>query len=196
MWLSPPPPQWGGAKERGDEVIYVDQFFWVFVFLQANYLVSFSTFDLPRTLPWVHMHPLTKMKVSGRSKIHYDLVLSPDFWPTRSLSVMWSLPCPRRGGAESLKPFLKQGFAPLCPCHDYYLDYCHDYYLKVFTRDKHWLFTLFLLLPPFRMVNRRLVVNALTRAHLSLISRNANSCNYPTWCPLLHAHEIQTGGKL
>ena len=93
---------------------------------------------------------------------------------------MWSLPCPRRGGAESLKPFLKQGFAPLCPCHDYYLDYCHDYYLKVFTRDKHWLFTLFLLLTSFQMVNRRLVVNALTRAHLSLISRNANSCNYPT----------------
>ena len=38
-----------------------------------------------------------------------------------------------------LNPLLNQSFAPLCPSHDYHLDYCHDYYLKVFTRDKHGL---------------------------------------------------------
>ena len=89
---------------------------------------------------------------------------------------MWSLPCPKRRGAESLKPFLKQGFTPLCPCLDYYLDYCHDYYLKVFTRNKHWLFTLFPLFLPFQRSNRRLTVNALIGAHLSLVSGNANIC--------------------
>ena len=39
---------------------------------------------------------------------------------------------------RSLNALLKQGFAPLCPCHDYNIDYrcSQDYYLKVFTRDK------------------------------------------------------------
>ena len=58
-------------------------------------------------------------------------------------------------------PLLKQGFAPLFPCCDYYLDYCHDYYLKVFTRDKDWLFTLFLLFLSFWRENRRLTVKLL-----------------------------------
>ena len=31
---------------------------------------------------------------------------------------------------RSLNPLLKQDFAPLYPCHDYYLDYCHDYKRK------------------------------------------------------------------
>ena len=44
----------------------------------------------------------------------------------------------KREGGGSLNPLLKQGFAPVCPCHDYNLDYrcSQDYYLKVFTRDK------------------------------------------------------------
>ena len=49
---------------------------------------------------------------------------------------------------------------------------CPDSYLQVFTRDKHWLFTLFLLLLPFWRANRRLIVNAVTGAHPSLISGN------------------------
>ena len=84
----------------------------------------------------------------------------------------------KRGEQRSLHPLLKQGFTSLCPCH--------DYYLKVFTRDKHWLFTLFLLLLPFQRANRRLIVNALIGAHLSLVSKNANCCKYPAWSPLLH----------
>ena len=52
-------------------------------------------------------------------------------------------------------------------------------YLKVFIRDKHWLFTLFLLILPFWRENRRLTVNVLTGAYLSLISENANSFKYP-----------------
>ena len=42
----------------------------------------------------------------------------------------------------------------------------------MFTRDKHWLFTLFLLLFPFWRANRKLIVNVLTGAHLSLVSEN------------------------
>ena len=40
----------------------------------------------------------------------------------------------KRKGRRSLNPLLKQGFAPLCPCHDYNLDYRYsqDYDLKVF----------------------------------------------------------------
>ena len=64
-------------------------------------------------------------------------------------------------GSLIVSSLLKQGFATLCPCH--------DYYCKVLTRDKHWLFTLFLLLLPFRRANRRLIVNALTGAHLALV---------------------------
>ena len=72
----------------------------------------------------------------------------------------------KSGGRRFLNPLCKQNFGPLC--------LCHDYYLKVFTRGKHWLFTLFLLLLPFQRANRRLTVNASTGAHLSFVSGNAN----------------------
>jgi len=42
-----------------------------------------------------------------------------------------------------------------------------------------WLFTLLLLLLPFGKANRKLIANALTGAHLSLVSRNANYFKYP-----------------
>ena len=67
------------------------------------------------------------------------------------------------------------------------LDYCHDSSLEVFTRDKHWVFTLFLLLLPSWMTNRKLIVNALTGVHLSPISENAYSSKYPAWSQLLCA---------
>ena len=70
-----------------------------------------------------------------------------------------------RGGI-SLNPLLRQGFAPFYPCH--------DNYLKLFKREKHYPFTLFLLLLPFQRANRRLIVNASTGAHLSLVSGNVN----------------------
>ena len=77
------------------------------------------------------------------------------------------LPCPKRGGpGHPLILYSDRVLPLLCPYH--------DYYLKLFTSDKHWLFTLFLLLFPFGRTNRRLIVNALTGAHLSLVSENAN----------------------
>ena len=79
-----------------------------------------------------------------------------------------------KGEWRSLNPLLKQDFARLCPCHDYCLDYHHDYYLKVFTRNKHWLFTQFLFLLPFQRENRRLIVGVFSGAHLSLVSGIAN----------------------
>ena len=135
----------------------------------------FPHLTYPGTLPWLYMHLSARMdlkvKASGRSKAHYVLVLSLDFLTHKEpfCACVVSPLFPK--GRRSLNPLLKQHFAPLCPCH--------DYYIKVFTRDKHWLFTWFLLLLPFQRANRRLIVNALTRAHLSLVSRNANSCKYP-----------------
>ena len=51
---------------------------------------------------------------------------------------------------------------------------CHNYSLEVLPRDKDWLFTLFLLSLPFWRANRRLIINAWTGAHQSLVSENAN----------------------
>ena len=127
----------------------------------------------------MHTHPSVKMdlqvQVSGRSKTDYGLKLSPDFCPQGVFLRICSVSLvPKRGRVDSPQLFTQQGFAPLCPCHDFYLDYCHNYYLKVFTRDKDWLFTLFLLLLPFQRANRRLTVNSSSGAHLSLVSGNAN----------------------
>ena len=66
----------------------------------------------------------------------------------------------------------------------------------MFTRDKPWLFTLFLLLFPFHRAKRRLTANALTGVQLSLVSRNAQSCEYPAEAHFFMPHEMQTGGQL
>ena len=119
-------------------------------------------------------HTLAKMdlevKASGRSKAHYGLELSSDFWPQRAFLCLCSvLP----------NPLLRQGFASHCPCQ--------DYSLEVFTRDKDWLLTLFLLLLQFLRANRGLVVNSSTGTHLSVASGNAEKrladCEFPTWNP-------------
>ena len=55
----------------------------------------------------------------------------------------------KRGEQGSLYLLLKQGLATLGPCP--------DDYLKVFTRDKAWGFTLFLLLLPCWKANRLIV---------------------------------------
>ena len=146
----------------------------------ANYLVSFFTPDLPWDTPLGFTHPSAQMdlkvKVSGRSKTHYGLAWPLDLWPTMSLSACVVSPLsPKWGEQGSLNPLCR------------YLDYCHDYYLKVFIRNKHWLFTLFLLLLPFQRANRRLIVNAWTGACLSLVSGNANSCRHPALSPHLCA---------
>ena len=93
---------------------------------------------------------------------HYALTSGPQ----EAFLCMCSVSIQKSGEQKFLNPLLQQGFAPHCPCH--------DYYLEVFMRGKDWLLTLFLLLLPFWRANRRLIVNALTGAHLSLISGNAN----------------------
>ena len=54
-----------------------------------------------------------------------------------------------------------------------------------YIQETNAYYTLFLLLLPFWRANRRLIVNALTGAHLSIVSENANSFKYPAWSPLL-----------
>ena len=69
----------------------------------------------------------------------------------------------------------------------------------MFIRDKHWLFTLFLLLFPFWRAKRRLIVNSSAGAHLSLVSGNANRKLVVSVQPEAHfflSHEMQTGGQL
>ena len=106
---------------------------------------------------------------------HYPLTFDSQGAFLRMCSVSF---VPTKRGWRSFNPF-KEVFGSLCPFH--------DYDLKVFTRDKHWLFSLFLLLLPFQRANRRLTVNALIGAHLSLVSGNASSCRHPAWSPLLCA---------
>ena len=84
------------------------------------------------------------------------------FDPQGAFLHMCSVSLVQKEGERALNLFLTQGFAPLCPC----LGYCHDYYLNVFTEEKHWLFALFLLSFPFWRAKRRLILNALTGAHL------------------------------
>ena len=59
----------------------------------------------PGTLSWVHTHPSAKMdlkvKASGRSKSHYDLVLFLDFGPQGAFLSMYSVSLvPEEVGAE------------------------------------------------------------------------------------------------
>ena len=75
-------------------------------------------------------------------------------------------PAPRMGNVWPLDPLLKQGFVPLCSCHD-----C---YLRAFSRDKAWLFTLFLWVLTSQRANRRQVVYVWPEAHLFLTPRNVN----------------------
>ena len=68
-----------------------------------------------------------------------------------------------------------------------------------FTRVKDWLFTLFLLLLLFERAHRSLIVNALTGAHQSLVSGNANRNLVVGIQPKAHfflPHEIKTTGWL
>ena len=72
----------------------------------------------------------------------------------------------------------------------------HDCYLKVFTRDKHWLPTLFLLLHSFQRANRKLIVNALTGAYLSLVSGNVTVIGIQPEAHFFLPHEMQIGDQI
>ena len=58
----------------------------------------------PGTLSWVHTHPSAKMdlkvKASGRSKTHYDLVLFLDFGPQGAFLSMYSVSLVPKGFAH------------------------------------------------------------------------------------------------
>ena len=68
-----------------------------------------------------------------------------------------------------------------------------------FTRVKNWLFTLFVLLLLFERACRSLIVNALTGAHQSLVSGNANRnlvISIQLEAYFFLPHEMQTRGGL
>ena len=61
---------------------------------------------------------------------------------------------------RALNPLLKQGFAPLCPCH--------DRYLTLFTRGKKLAVYSVSVVPSVSEGKHKAVVNALTVVHLCL----------------------------
>ena len=62
---------------------------------------------------------------------YYPLIYEPQ---GAFLHMYIVFPLSQKGGrGRSLNPLPKRDFAPLCPCH--------DYYLKLFTKDKDWLLT-------------------------------------------------------
>ena len=149
---------------------YIGQSFGVFVFLQANYLVSFShTWPALGLFPGVRICPSVKtnqVKASGRNKTLYGLTIVP--WllthkETFCACVVSPLSQEKEEG-DPLNLSSSRVLPPLCPCH--------YYYFTVFTREKYWLFTPLLLLFPFWRANRRLIINSLTGAHLSLVPGN------------------------
>ena len=119
-----------------------------------------------RTLPYgTCTHTLAKMnlkvKASGRSKTHYGLEFFSDFWLQGAFLCMCIV---------SLILYSERNFffffASLCPCH--------DYSLEMFTRNKDWLFTLFLLSLPFWIASRA-------------------GCKFLNWSPPISYQEMQRG---
>ena len=116
-----------------------------FVFLQASYLDSSATPDLPYVdvqAPFSQDGSPSEGFWEEKDSLWPGISL--DFDPQEAFLCIHSVSLVRKRGGEEkqrpLNPLLKQDFALPCHCHDCYLDYCHDCYLKVFTRDKDWLF--------------------------------------------------------
>ena len=131
----------------------------------------------PGTLPWVCMHPSAKMDLKVKVWEEQDslcLSLSLDLRPPRSLSVrVQCLPCPKREGSRDPLILYSNRILPLS-----ILAMTLTLTIAMITREKHWLFTLVLLLLPIWRANKRLIINALPGAHLTLDSRNARGCKY------------------
>ena len=130
-----------------------------------------------------------EVKTSMRNKTHYGLVLSPDFWPPKSLSLhVQHLLCPPNGGsADPLLLYSNRVLPLFVLAFGITLSIALSITLRCLQETKTGLFALFLLLLPFQRPNRRLIVNASTRAHLSLVLSNANSHKCPAWSLLLCA---------
>ena len=124
VWMSPPVSR-STVKSRSShsyEAVLLD-----FAFLQVYHLVSFSTPDLPGTLPCIHTH-IPQPRWISKWRLP---------WGAR-LIMVWHSPwllthkepcfaCPVSPLSQkvrewrSLYPLLKRGFSPLCPCHDGYI---------------------------------------------------------------------------
>ena len=162
------------------------------------------------TLPWVPRHTWAKMdlkvKASGRSKTHYGLELSPDFWLQEAFLHLCNV---------FLILYSDRVFASLCPCH--------DYSLEIFTRDKTvylpcfccslhfreqtggWLLISQLeptYLLPQEMQRGWLFVNVKSGAHLSPISNTlcsssiSDNRSLPITCPVsTFFRQLRRGSK-
>ena len=107
---------------------------------------------------------------------HYSLTFDPQgaFLSMCSVSLVQ-----KDEGGRSLNPFLMGGFVPSLSL-PWLLPWLSPSRLY---KSKHWYFPCLLLLP-FCRANRRLIVNTLPGAHLSLASGNVNNSKYSA-CSLL-----------
>ena len=148
-----------------------------FVFLQASYLDSSATPDLPYVdvqAPFSQDGSPSEGFWEEKDSLWPGISL--DFDPQEAFLCIHSVSLVRKRGGEEkqrpLNPLLKEGFA-LYPCHDYCLE------------SIYWPFTV-PIVTSISQGKQELIVNALTGAHLSIVSRNADSFKYSAWSPRLH----------
>ena len=95
------------------------------VFFQANYLVSFSTPDLPwNAILGFPCTPqprwISKWRLLGGARLIMAQLYPLTFDPQKAFLCMCSVCLVLKGEeGRSLNALLKQGFAPLYPCHGY-----------------------------------------------------------------------------
>ena len=121
------------------------------ILLCAPWLICLRTFPLGAHTPLSHDGPWRE-GIWEKQESSWPEVVPWHLTPKETFCSCVVFPLPQWGGEwRSLDPLLKQGFAPLWSGH--------DSYLKASTRDKTWLFTMWLSLVPFQRANRRLILN-------------------------------------
>ena len=131
---------------------------WKLTFSSSVATAEFSKFAGTLSAAFSQHHPLEFEIAQVKFSMHTDGSQSECFWEEQDS--LWPGIIPTFDSKETFSAcvvslFLDSDrvFASLCPCQ--------DYFLEVFTRDKDWLFTLFLLLLPFWRTNWRLIINSL-----------------------------------
>ena len=172
---------------------YVPGTLWLLTSLAAQTVKCLSTmcetcvWSLGREVPWRRKwqptpvllprksHGRRSLVSMGSQRVRHDWATSLSLWHQRVFLHVYVSLILKGGKWRSLNPLLRQ-YPSLS---------CRGYLLEMFTGDKDWLFTLFLLFLPFNRANRMLTVNSSTEAPLSLVSGRANrmvaDCKCPAW---------------
>lgn len=162
----------GRPPEKDDSKKAIDSFTQCICLLSDNYLLSFSSPDLsqdpPQRVCATFFQDGVQPRGLWRGPWHHIIWGSaPRFDPQGAFLCMSSVSfSARMGNMWPLDLLLKQGLAPLSPCHS-----C---YIKVSLRDRAWLFTLIPAVISILKCKQEAVVIAQPQAHLSPSSGNIN----------------------